>query len=1083
MPPTPRRGPIPLDSALRHVAATAEVLDVLGKNVGTPFLDVICVTVKAVVSSGQNIRRNKGECAELLESTNQLLRAVLALHIRPAGAPTKIDGPGGVAHEYLGPVLSPAALEQLGRLVETVHKVHHFLEAQQERGRFRQIFRTSETQGLLKECRAGLQAGVDFFLLERSDLLTDVAALDGEAQAEHEEVMRLVRDVQAGDDEDGAGPGWDAVSEIMKDMHNTSSRSLTLLPSQPKIFHGRSAEMAAILSLFTASSPRIAILGTGGMGKTSLAKAVLHDRDIIDAFGDRRHFVPCDAAATKIELAAVLAEYLGVRGGMQARDRTRFVVKHLEKAPKTLLVLDNLETAWEPAEGRAEVEGLLGLLAGIPHVALLVTMRGAERPAQVQWTRPFLPPLKRLSPEAAYETFRDIADSVEEDEYLPSILELSDNMPLALTLLAHLVADEGDCKTILDRWEHENTGLLSDGIDKRSNLDMSIALSLASPRMAAQPGARELLSILSILPDGLADADLAQSELVLASNILAAKSALLRTALAYVGDQGRLQVLVPIREYMHRVAPPGAGLVGPLRRHYQALLQIYHAHRGTLGQTGVVARITANFGNVHSVLSQGLTAADPAVVGAAIESTCVLDMFALSAGKGELVLMKRIPGILAQMDPPNHYLSVLYYTRFIQMWRYHPVPDAEAVFQRTLDDCVHFDNTAVKCWLYIAIGSYYQYHDHSPAKALKMYELCRSTAVSGGNTMRECDALDSIANVHWMTGQLLECRQAAVAAQALAVATTDLYREARSLHTESMACHSLGLFPASVSQNERARHLLALCGLAGGEVEIGILGSLAEVRKEQSDYTAARETQQAIWERVSGRDDPFIHAMAQLNLAELDVPLGAARAAVDANVSAAREGFAAIGFSKGGPICDMVQGDLELREGHYAEAQRLLEGCFRGAIGEDGEITSYCLERLANSARWGAGWADAWTYVLLAQGVKSHRKLPLLKALQYIGDIFLRRRDPDTASALYTVALEGYAQMNVFRGQGETLEALGKIARESDRDEEAQALWSKAIPFLERSSQQMAAEVLRVEMAQLRMRDLDIRQPQATMGY
>jgi Cdc6-like AAA superfamily ATPase len=53
-----------------------------------------------------------------------------------------------------------------------------------------------------------------------------------------------------------------------------------MLPSEPKIFHGRESEMSKILKLLSRETPRIAILGAGGMGKTSLARAVLHQTQI-----------------------------------------------------------------------------------------------------------------------------------------------------------------------------------------------------------------------------------------------------------------------------------------------------------------------------------------------------------------------------------------------------------------------------------------------------------------------------------------------------------------------------------------------------------------------------------------------------------------------------------------------------------------------------------------------------------------------------------------------------------------------------------------------------------------------------------
>jgi hypothetical protein len=84
-------------------------------------------------------------------------------------------------------------------------------------------------------------------------------------------------------------------------------------------------------------------------------------------------------------------------------------------------------------------------------------------------------------------------------------LELTGNLPLAVSLIASVAGAEG-CDSALARWRFESTRMLSDGYDKRSSLDISIMLSFTSSRMT--PGAQDLLSILSMLPDGFTDADL-----------------------------------------------------------------------------------------------------------------------------------------------------------------------------------------------------------------------------------------------------------------------------------------------------------------------------------------------------------------------------------------------------------------------------------------------------------------------------------------------------------------------------------------------------------------------------------------------
>ncbi|KAJ7328457.1 P-loop containing nucleoside triphosphate hydrolase protein [Mycena albidolilacea] len=464
-----------------------------------------------------------------------------------------------------------------------------------------------------------------------------------------------------------------------------------MLPSEPKIFHGREVELSDILKLFKEGNPRIAILGTGGMGKTSLARVVVHHQEVVVKYEKHRFFVACDSATSKVELAGLIGTHLGFKPGT---DLMQPIVQHLTMGPPCLLILDNFETVWEPLDSRGDIEEFLSLLSDVEHLGLIITMRGAERPAKVHWTRPFLPSLKPLEQIAAEQTFFDIAEDNHNPDEVKKVLSLTDNMPLAINLIANLVDLEG-CSNVLTRWEEDKTALISEGYDKRSNLDLSISLSLSSPRIQSVPHSQELLSLLSILPDGLSDIELVQSRIAI-DNILTCKAALLRTALAYYDEHKRLKVLAPIREYMHKTQPTQAYLIQPLLKHFHELLQLYLKYHGT---QMFPATLVQNLANIQSILRNRLEQQDHSDLKDSIYCTLHLNIFSELSGRGTIPLFHQLHNVIAHSG--DHRLQAHFITDLIGSWRHSPLSNPETVATEALEHFKHFDDPDLKCRLYI----------------------------------------------------------------------------------------------------------------------------------------------------------------------------------------------------------------------------------------------------------------------------------------------------------------------------------------------------------------------------------------------
>jgi tetratricopeptide (TPR) repeat protein len=352
------------------------------------------------------------------------------------------------------------------------------------------------------------------------------------------------------------------------------------------------------------------------------------------------------------------------------------------------------------------------------------------------------------------------------------------------------------------------------------------------------------------------------------------------------------------------------------------------------------------------------------------------------------------------------------------------------------------------------ISHYYREHKNDIPTAMKLLHTGLELAISEHDTMSQRTVLDHLAICEGGLGNFHAAQNHALEAERLAKISGHLLGEARALRIQSMCFNSLGDYKKSIAACSRARELIGLCGMSGGQMDNLIMNSQAEVHKLKSEYSEAHGIQVQMLHNASAEQDPFRHAHALLTLAEIGVSMDGVTREVQANIDKAVSMFTTIGFWRHMAWCDTIQADLKLRDGDFRTARSLYLKSLKSSWGTDLELVSYCLERLGDTGHWSAiDWTPTWTTVFLVQVLKLKQGLEIYKALQFQGDIFLAQGDEDTAASLFTLALEGFTQMDVHRSRAECMLRLGDISKGRGKLTKAVDLWKMAQQLFDRSSQ------------------------------
>ncbi|KAF8177112.1 hypothetical protein K438DRAFT_1845987, partial [Mycena galopus ATCC 62051] len=674
----------------------------------------------------------------------------------------------------------------------------------------------------------------------------------------------------------------------------------------------------------------------------------------------------------------------------------------------------------------------------------MITMRGAERPAKVQWTHPCLLPLQPLSDDAARHTFMDITDNFNTYEEVTQLLEFTDNMPLAVDLMAHLVDYEG-FSNVLERWEAEKTSLLSVGFDRQSSLDASIRLSLSSPRLTSS--SKELLSLLAILPNGLSEAELVESHLGI-QNILSCKAALQATSLIYRDGNKRFLLLMPVREYIQQFMPASECHIQTIRKNFYFLLRLFRKYQGEQLQP-VLNQMTLNLANLHEVLKRGLDQSAETFMDT-IHCALSLNRFCRFTGRGYTPLMDYIQYFIS--EPHNHKLKTMCTLEVLRTRKYHALVSEEIIVQ-VISQLEHTNDPLLEEF-YQGAGVYFQHTKADLQQAMQFHQKALALSEQCEDSKQQCSHLINISAMEWCAGDYAAVKTHTSTAKRLSKLAGDLHTEALVIRLEAACSKVGGHYQESTVQLNKARELVKMSGFSGGETHHSIMRELGEIHYLKSEYAQARHIHSQEVETTSPTHNGFSYAYALLNIVQIDLIIDGPREDMYHRVNTARI-TAKLNLRDDISIaCDRVQAMIEVREKKFDVAYSRFCECFKLTWVTLNESACLVLEQLADIKTWPLSVPQhKWPPIYLVYACKSKDKLALHKALLFLGDVFIVNEDEKTATSLYQVALAGFTNMDVHHYQALCMLRLGDLANKQGSTSEAITLWKAARPLFVQSSQ------------------------------